>query len=297
MTEAREGGIAGRAASGKGAALRIEDEEAEAYRILGGTLEAGLILLCDHACNALPSEFGDLGLSRADLDRHIGYDIGTEVMTRILAARFEAPALFTRFSRLLIDPNRGPDDPTLVMRISDGALVPGNAAIDAAGIEARRIRYHQPYHAAIERTLDTVLAAGVVPVIVSIHSFTPMMKRRQRPWHVGILWDNDPRLSVALIERLRGENDLVIGDNEPYDGALAGDTLEIHATRRGLANTLIEVRNDLISTEADAISWGERLAGILAPLLRAPGLDQILKVGSRSALRTRRAAIARSNTR
>ena len=269
--------------------LRIDAEETEAYRVAPGSLDAGVIFLCDHASNAMPAEFEDLGLPRAELERHIGYDIGTATMTRALADHFGAPALYTRFSRLLIDPNRGADDPTLVMRISDGALIPGNAAIDEAGIEARRKRFHEPYHAAIRASLDRVMAAGIVPALISIHSFTPVMKRVARPWHVGILWDDDPRLSRPLIERLIQERDLVVGDNQPYDGALAGDTLEEHATGRGLANTLIEVRNDLVSTEVDAVAWGHRLASLLDPLLQAPELRQIYHAPSRARLRARHA--------
>ena len=267
--------------------LGIEAEEAEAFQITPGSLDAGVIFLCDHASNAMPQEFEELGLPRAELERHIAYDIGTATMTRILAERFKAPAIYTRFSRLLIDPNRGEDDPTLVMRISDGALIPGNAAIDEAGIAARRTRFHAPYHEAIRRMLDRVLASGTVPALVSIHSFTPVMKGIARPWHVGVLWDNDPRLTKPLLERLAHENDLVVGDNQPYDGALAGDTLEQHATRRGLANTLIEVRNDLIATEHDAEAWGHRLAAILGPLLAASDLRHITHVPSRTRLRTR----------
>ena len=132
--------------------LRIDAEETEAYRVAPGSLDAGVIFLCDHASNAMPAEFEDLGLPRAELERHIGYDIGTATMTRALADHFGAPALYTRFSRLLIDPNRGADDPTLVMRISDGALIPGNAAID----EAR----HRGKAQALSRTLSCRDSSG-----------------------------------------------------------------------------------------------------------------------------------------
>lgn len=265
----------------------IESAEHEAFSIAGGSFQAGVIFLCDHASNRIPPEFGSLGLPRAELERHIAYDIGTETMTRVLADAFDAPAVFSCFSRLLIDPNRGADDPTLVMRISDGALIEGNARIDEAGIAARIERFHAPYHRAIASVVDRALAAGVIPAIVSMHSFVPEMKGIARPWHVGVLWDADPRLSVPLIERLRAEPDLVVGDNEPYDGALQGDTIDQHATRRGLANTLIEVRNDLIATEAAAESWGRRLASLLVPLLETPDLRRIAHAGTRARERIR----------
>ena len=261
--------------------MDITSVDHEVFGIIGGSLDAGVIFLCDHATNIVPPEYADLGLPRYELERHIGYDVGTLTMGRVLAAAFSAPCIFSKFSRLLIDPNRGDDDPTLVMRISDGALIPGNARIGDSEIEARRGRFYEPYHSAIETVIDQALAGGAVPAIVSMHSFTPQMKGIARPWHVGVLWDSDPRLSVALIERLRMETDLVVGDNEPYDGGLLGDTIYQHATQRGLASTLIEVRNDLVRSESEAEGWGLRLAGILRPLLAAPELHRIEAVPSR----------------
>jgi predicted N-formylglutamate amidohydrolase len=252
-----------------------------------GRLDCGLLLLCDHASNALPAAYGRLGLPEAEFDRHIAYDIGAAAATRRMAHLLQAPALLTTFSRLLIDPNRGAQDPTLVMRVSDGAIVPGNARIDAAEVERRRQLYWQPYRDRIDAVLDRMLATGTVPAIVSMHSFTPVMKGKARPWHVGLLWDSDARLARPLIEALAAEPDLQppherIGDNEPYDGALPGDTMDTHATRRGLANVLIEVRQDLIATPAQAEAWGERLARLLAPILQRPDVHRISHHPSRA---------------
>jgi predicted N-formylglutamate amidohydrolase len=190
--------------------------------------------------------------------------------------------VLSRFSRLLIDPNRGDDDPTLVMRLSDGAIVPGNARVDDAEVRRRQERFALPYHRAVAATLDAMAAAGPIPAVVSIHSYTPVMKGAPRPWHVGVLWDNDPRLPLPLLAALRREPDLVVGDNEPYDGALAGDSLSRHATARGLAHALIEVRQDLIADDADAMRWGERLAALLEPLLERPDMHVIRHFGSRA---------------
>ena len=208
-----------------------------------------LILLCDHASNALPPEYGTLGLPVDEFKRHIALDIGAAALTRALAAEFAAPALLGVWSRLLIDLNRGPDDPTLVMKISDGALVPGNARADAAEIARRIALFHAPYHAAIEDEIGAASAAGFAPALVSLHSFTPVWRGDPRPWQVGILWDRDDRLARPLIDAFRAAG-LVTGDNEPYDGALEGDTLWTHATSRGLPNVLIEVRQDLIADDA-----------------------------------------------
>lgn len=243
-------------------ALRPGDVE-----VIRGNPATGFLLLCDHASNAIPEELGGLGLPPAQLERHIAYDIGAAEMTRALAAALGAPAVLSSFSRLLIDPNRGLNDPTLVMRLSDGAIVPGNARIDEAGIAERIARYYAPYDAAIERAIEDAVAAGYPPAIVSLHSFTPFWKTAARPWHAGVLWDRQGRLAQALIATLRAEGDLVVGDNEPYRGGLPGDTIDRHATRRGLLDALIEIRQDLIAEPHAARAWGQRLARLLPPSL------------------------------
>jgi predicted N-formylglutamate amidohydrolase len=246
-----------------------------------GSLAAGVLFVCDHAANALPEAYGTLGLPRQQLDRHIGYDIGAAWITRRLAARFNAPAVLSRFSRLLIDPNRGADDPTLVMQVADGAIVLGNAGIDASEIEFRRLSYWQPYRAAVSLMIEAMLETGPPPAIVSLHTFTPAWRGRTRPWETGILWDSDPRFAKPLIEAMIKDG-LLAGDNEPYDGALAGDTLNEEVTRRGLAGLLIETRNDLVSTESAANAWAERLARILRPVLARPEIHEIKFYPSRT---------------
>ncbi len=271
------------------AALGTDDPPVSAIE---GAPDCGLLLLCDHASNALPPRYGRLGLDPAQFERHIAFDIGAETVTRTMAAILRAPALMTTFSRLLIDPNRGSQDPTLVMQISDGAIVPGNARIDEAETAARIRDFWQPYRDRIDATLDTMIATGRAPAVVSIHSFTPSMKGITRPWHVGLLWDDDPRLAGPLATALAREPCLQpaserIGDNEPYDGALPGDTIDTHATRRGLANVLIEVRQDLIPTPETALAWGERLARLLGPILGRPDLHLVKHHPSRAGLAPR----------
>ena len=132
----------------------------EAYEIVAGRGDTGLILLCDHASNRIPEDYGDLGVPAAQFERHIAYDIGARDLTLGLAARLGAPAVFSRYSRLLIDPNRGMDDPTLIMRISDGAVVPGNREVDEAERARRIARFHAPYHAAIAAEIVAARARG-----------------------------------------------------------------------------------------------------------------------------------------
>jgi predicted N-formylglutamate amidohydrolase len=254
------------------------------FRLIDGDAGKGLILLCDHAENDIPDPYDSLGLGQGELDRHIAYDIGAAAVTETMARLLGVPALVTRYSRLLIDPNRGLDDPTLVMSISDGIIVPGNVGLDRAEIDARIARYYAPYHAAIDAAIDRALAGGKPPVLISMHSFTQAWKSVPRPWHVGVLWDKDPRLAGLLLGALGALPETVVGDNMPYSGQLKGDTLYQHGTLRGLAHALIEVRQDLILSEAGQLEWAERLASVLRGVLfekgEAAGLHRIERHGS-----------------
>lgn len=254
----------------------------DAYEILPGDPGAGMVIVADHASNRVPADLGDLGLPKAEFGRHIAWDIGVEALARALSARLGVPAVLSRFSRLVIDPNRGDDDPTLVMRLSDGAVVPGNARLDAAGRAARIARFWAPYDAAIRRTVDVCFNAGRAPVLFSLHSFTPVWRGTVRPWHCGVLWDADPRLPRFLIDRLRADPHLTVGDNEPYDGALEGDTMYRHATRRGLAHALLEVRQDLIGDAEGRAAWVARLEPMLAEAMRREDFAQPRLHGSRT---------------
>ena len=230
-----------------------------AFEAIPGTKSSPILLLCDHASNALPPEAGSLGLDEGLFQTHIAYDIGAAAVTRALASAWGAPALLGRWSRLLIDLNRGADDPTLVMKLSDGSIIPGNRDADAAEVARRIAAYHAPYHAAIAAELDHI---GSQAVILSMHSFTPSWKKTPRIWEVGVLYDRDARLAVPLMARLE-QAGFNVGDNEPYTGALDGDTLNIHGTLRGLPHVLIEMRQDLIATGAAAQDFASRLKPII----------------------------------
>ena len=187
-----------------------------AFEAIPGALDAGAIIVCDHASNAIPPDYGTLGLKREALERHIAYDIG------------------------------------------------------AAEIARRSAQFWEPYRQEIAATVDAMIAAGEPPAVISIHSFTAVWRGFLRPWKVGILWDRDDRMLKPLVQGLLAEPDLFaddVGDNEPYDGALAGDTIDAIATSRGLANALIEIRQDLITEKKHAEAWAERIARILRPAL------------------------------
>ena len=264
MTENAFEAIAGRSvgAAGSGSAPASDPDKSVGAAGSGSVPASALkrppiVFLCDHASNALPP--GALGLDPALLSTHIAYDIGAASVTRALARAYGAPAVLGRWSRLLIDLNRGADDPTLVMKLSDGSIIPGNRDANAEEVARRIAVFHAPYHAAIDAELDRI---GPGAVLVSMHSFTPAWKGRPRKWEVGVLYDRDVRLARPLMARL-AEAGFTVGDNEPYSGALEGDTLWRHGTMRGLPHVLVEVRQDLVGNDERAQAFALRLKPIL----------------------------------
>ena len=243
--------------------------------ISSGANPRTLLFVCDHASRALPAQYGNLGMNPDLLSTHIACDIGAADVTRTLAARFQAPAVLARWSRLLIDLNRGEDDPTLMMKLSDGSVVPGNRSADAAEIGARVARFHAPYHMRIASEVSALMAMGTIPVLISMHSFTPAWKGLARPWEVGVLWDRDARLARPLMARL-AEAGFVVGDNEPYSGELENDCMYRHGTMNGLPHVLIEVRQDLILDSISARAFAGRLAPVIESALADMGPAQIL---------------------
>lgn len=247
----------------------------EPFELIDGDPDSGYLILCDHARNALPEQYGTLGLHHDQLERHIAYDIGARGVTLGLAKRLGAPAVLSTFSRLLIDPNRALNDPTLVMRLSDGAKVPGNALMDLEERQHRIDTYYLPYDNAVAAAIDKAKAAGKPPALISVHSFTPHWKGTPRPWEIGVLWDKDARLPVPLIAALQKDRMLTVGDNEPYSGELPGDTMWRHGTSKGLAHALLEIRQDLIADDAGVENWVNRLVPLFEELRGLEGLNTV----------------------
>lgn len=237
-------------------------------KIIGESRSSRFLITCDHASNVVPPDLGgSLGLPVSDMARHIAYDVGAAGVARRLGEALDAPVALSNFSRLVIDPNRGEDDPTLIMKLYDGSVVPGNRHVDAAERARRIAAYYRPY----DDLLARMTARRDDIAIVAVHSFTPQLHGRPaRPWDVGVLHPSwDARLSDPLIAALQDAPGIVVGRNEPYPGHLPGDALDRHALRQGRQNTLIEVRNDLIEDETGQRHWATCLAPLLKQALAA----------------------------
>ena len=242
--------------------MRDETQKFAPFEIEGPERPSRWLLTCDHASSQVPEcvNGGDLGLPPADMARHIAYDVGAAGLSRFLAAELDAALILSRFSRLVIDPNRGEHDPTVLMRLYDGSIIPANREADDSETERRLAAFHRPYHDA----LTDLAATRDDRALLAVHSFTPQFKgRAMRPWHVGVLYAEDDRLALPLLDRLRAEADIYVGDNEPYSGHLPGDTMDRHGVEMGRPHVLIELRNDLIETPEQQKHWALRLAPIL----------------------------------
>ena len=238
------------------------------YEIVNPEGRARALLLCDHASAALPARAAGLGLSPELLDRHIAWDIGAAETTRRLSALLDAPAVLSGASRLYIDVNRSPSNPTSILGVSDGIEVPGNRNLTTVERELRVADYFTPYHGAAEDLGDKIAARAGLPALVTVHSFTPVMDDFERPWHVGVLWDRDPRLAAPLLAELGARSALVVGDNQPYSGSDPESySLATHGAAHGRAHVEFEIRQDLIDTHHGVEEWAGVLAGALGKVL------------------------------
>lgn len=236
---------------------------------------APVLLICDHASNAVPVALHGLGLVERDLHRHIAYDIGAAEVTRLLAARFDAPAVLAGYSRLVIDPNRQLGHEDSIVQVSDGTVIPGNADLTPEDIRDRTEACFWPYHRRIGSGLAGFAMRGVRPAVIAVHGFTPVYGGVQRPWHIGILWDEDGRIAIPLMDALRAHDGLVVGDNEPYSGRQQyGYSMDVHAAETGLPHVLIELREDLVATAEDQEKTAGLLVDALTPILNDTTLHQ-----------------------
>ena len=222
------------------------------------------LVICDHSSNNIPLGYQNLGISEKDLESHRAYDLGASDVAIQLSELLDCSLVMANFSRLLIDPNRGKDDPTLIPKISEGKIIKGNINIAMSENDIDRnkriLQFYLPYHKQINKLINKSLDNGRIPKILSIHSFTPIWKGKKREIDVGILWDKDDRLSKIFLNSLKN---IKLGDNKPYSGRLKNDTLYKHATSYGIPHVLIEIRQDLLKKEKDRLQWAKKIHNVL----------------------------------
>ena len=258
--------------------LLAEDEPPPFERIEASG--ANLIFVCDHASRVVPRILGDLGLDDAELRRHIAWDIGAADVSRLLAGRFGGALALAGYSRLVVDCNRYTDDPQAFPEVSDDVPIFGNRSLPESAMRQRIDALYRPYHEAVAGLVAGFLAKKVIPAFLSIHSFTPVFKGFERPWQIGVLWDADPRIAVPLIEGLRRQAGLAVGDNQPYSAREPrGYTVREHAAEKGLPHLVVEIRQDLIDTDQGAAHWAQVLGDVLAPILDDPALYEAKRYG------------------
>jgi predicted N-formylglutamate amidohydrolase len=225
------------------------------------------LLTADHYGRLIPRALGDLGLPSGELTRHIAWDIGIAGVAEALSNRLDAHLIAQRYSRLVIDCNRPHDAASSIPVMSEATAIPGNENLARDATEARRRQIFDPYHRRIAEVIDARLRQGMPTVLVALHSFTPVYAGIARPWHIGTLYHRDTRLPPLLLKMLRAETDLVVGDNQPY--AVSDETdygIPVHGEARGLMNTGIEIRQDLIADPAGQKQWADRLARIFGEI-------------------------------
>ena len=257
---------------------RLNASDPPPFEVINPKGDASLILCCDHASNAVPAHMARLGLAQAELDRHIGWDIGAAAVTSQLAAHKGCPAFLSGYSRLIIDCNRPLESPTSIPLTSDGSVIPANQTLSASERTLRQAFFFAPYHQALSNFIEGHLAAQrQIPILVSMHSFTPAMNGVARPWQLGLLFEHDRRL-VAPLKRafLTLDPTLTIGENEPY--AIKGPSdysIPVHGQGRGLPHIEIEVRQDLIESNDGAARWAALIANALDQVLTDPNFRKI----------------------
>ncbi len=244
-----------------------------AFQAVEGRAESRVLVVCDHASAAIPANLGGLGVDEAAQTSHVAWDIGAARVAVLLAGALGCPAVLAGVSRLVIDCNRQPGDPSSIPALSCGIRVPGNEAVDKAEADSRARSWFWPYHTEIGDRIGHLWRQGAAPAVVAVHSFTPCITGQMpRPWHVGVLWNRDPRMAAPVLTGLRARGDLVVGDNQPYSGREINYTLDTHAGAAGLPNVSFEIRQDLVADEAGCRRWAGILAEVLGDVLADDGL-------------------------
>jgi predicted N-formylglutamate amidohydrolase len=242
----------------------LAPDEPAAIMVRNKDGQSPFLIVVDHAGNAIPRALERLGVARAELERHIAWDIGVAAVSRFMADTLDATLVQQNYSRLVIDCNRAPGSETSIPEISESTPIPGNIGLSEDCKRARVREIFRPYHDRIETELDLRRQIGRPVALIAMHSFTPVFMGAARPWHAGVLYNRDPRFADILMALLKREDGLLIGDNEPYSVSDASDyTIPVHGERRGLLHVEIEIRQDLIADTSRQQAWGALFARLV----------------------------------
>lgn len=248
-------------------------DDAPPVTVQNAESEHPLVLVCDHASAAVPKALNRLGLGDHAFNLHIAIDIGAATVTRVVADMLGLCAVYCGYSRLVVDCNRYLADPSSFAAVSDRVVVPGNQNLTEAQKQQRVHAIRAPYHAAIDEALRARETPDSAAGVLAIHSFTPYMSGFARPWHVGVLWDQDPRFAHPLLDYFSADSAMCVGDNQPYSGRHPADyTIDHHGERQGRPCASLEIRQDLVLDETQQTAWAERVAHGLGALLERPQL-------------------------
>lgn len=232
------------------------------------------LILCDHSSKRVPKSLKGLGISKKELSRHIGWDIGTEDIGVHMCKTLDMPGVFSGYSRLVIDLNRHPDSHECIIEKSDHTPIPANIGITPAARRMRMREVYEPYQKEVGRQIDRLVKKHKTPLIIAIHSYTPKMDGKKRPWHIAILWNGQKKIATKVLRELRQQNPkLIVGDNEPYtmqDGRYWGLTVYRHAQLRGIPYIFVEFRQDLVDTKAKARKWADLFMQAIADVVAKP---------------------------
>ena len=260
---------------GNGPSL-IGADDPRPFERLNDNATLPLLLFCDHASDKVPAALDSLGLDSPVFKLHIAYDIGAAEVTRRLSAKVNAMAVLAGYSRLVIDCNRQPGDPTAIPEVSDNIAIPGNQGLGEADKLARTEQVFWPYHHAVSNALDHLWRLGTPPALLSVHSFTPSLNGQDREWDIGVLWNRDPRLADRFLLKLAEHPEkLHVGDNQPYSGKEIAYSLNLHGGAAGLPHCAVEIRQDLVDTDAGCERWAEVLASVIEDCIGDPDLHQV----------------------
>ena len=255
----------------------IGAKDPPAFTMLNVNGKSPVLLVCDHASNTFPLSMAGFGLKQKDMRRHIAWDIGAKNVTQIISKKLDAPAILAGYSRLVIDLNRKPGDPKSIPEVSDSTSIVGNLKLTKKQKIEREETFFWPYHRGVSNFLKLMKLRGIIPIIFSVHSFTPYLGKNKRKWHVSVLWNRDPRIAIPLLDRLNSTSGphFLVGDNEPYSGRETAFTIDFHAGTKGLPNCAVEIRQNLINTPKGAKKWANIIADALSEIIKNEDLRVI----------------------